>query len=178
MAWIQDGVKAGIISVITAFVIYLWKKAKPISREIIRIIKCPDLVEKLEKEVAVLKKEVSVLRSKQMAGFHTDPVPTFICNTKGELIYANPAWVKLTGYSNPENAYGFRFFDVIYHEDLLRIQKISEELIGHPAPYEGLVRLVNKITKEVIQTFCTSELIYSDEQHKELIETIGRLQIL
>lgn len=178
MAWIQDGMKAGIISVITAFVIYLWNKAKPISREIIRIIRCPDLVEKLEKEVLVLRKEVSVLRSKQMADFHTDPVPTFICNTKGELIYANPAWVKLTGYSNAGNAYKFRFFDVIHPDDLLRIHKVSEELIGHPAPYEGPVRFVNKITKEVTQTFCTSELIYADEQHKELIETIGRLEIL
>ena len=169
MAWLQEGIKAGIISIVTAAVIYFWKNARQLYKKAQKIIDSADKLDLLEMEVGVLK-------SKQMADFHTDVTPVFINNTKGELIYANRAWADLLGWKSVKDAYGKGYLKAVPPQDIEEMERQSQRLVDHPSSFDGEVRLMHRITKEYIYAICRTELIHDNKGN--LVETIGRLYVI
>ena len=169
MSWIQEGIKAGVIAGVTALVVLFWKNIRVLIKKAKKIIEAADKLE-------VLDTEVSILKSKQMADFHTGTNPVFIINTKGELIYANPSWADAFGWTNIKDAYGKGYLKCIPPEDVDDVEELSDRLQQHPSSYEGKVRFKHIRTDEIIYAICRTELIH--DRKGNLIETIGRLSII
>lgn len=167
--WAIDSFKAGILVLLTWGTNYLRKKALPFLKEFRRFLKLTEIVDRIDNEVGVLK-------SKQMASLHTDVHPIFIMNNEGEMIYANPAWCDMTGFTNVKDAYGKGYLKAIPPEDIEMIEKQNERLVEHPSSYEGEIRFRHIKTKEIINTICRSELVHG--RNEVLVETVGRLFIL
>ncbi len=119
---------------------------------------------------------VSLLKNQQLALFHIDKDPIFITNLKGEVTYVNPAFLDLTGFENAEESYGFGYTSAIHPDSRAEHEKLRAELVLHPSPYHGYIKLRNKKTGKVILTVCRTKLVYNLKN--ELVETIGRIYII
>jgi PAS domain S-box-containing protein len=167
--WAADTFKALILVAATWAANYARKKFIPFLKAIKRIVKVSDRVDALEVEV-------SIIESRLRAALHTDPNPAFIVDAKTDLIYANPAWGEMTGFSNIQDAYGKGYLKAIPPEDRDSIERDGERFAEHPSSYEGDVRFRHIKTKQIISTIVRSELVY--DKNGELIQTIGRIKIL
>lgn len=167
--WAADTFKALIVIAATWLANYFRKKTIPFITAVGRIIKVSDRVDLLELEL-------SIIGNRQMAVIHADPNPVFIVNEKTDLVYANPAWVAMTGFSDAKDAYGKGYLKAIPPEDREMVEKDGERFAEHPSSYEGEVTFRNIKTKLIIKTLCRSELVH--DKDGKLVQTIGRLQII
>ncbi len=154
--WAIDSFKGGIGAVT------IWaanRYRKPLYAWVKKQINLNKEVSEQKLRIEALEIRDSISDSKFMAYVHTDPTAVFITNAKREVIYVNPAWVKLIGYRDPESSYGYRFFDAIHPDDVAHMREVQQELINHPSGFEGNIRFVHRETKETINTFCISDLI-------------------
>jgi len=175
MAWIGDSVRAGVGGILTAAIIFLWKKGKPAFNFIKVILDSGDSIEKLNDQQHEQAIEISILKSKQMALLHTSLEPAFITAPNGDLIYVNPAWLEMTGFRDPKDAYGYGYLKCIPVLDRGELLKHVELLIQHPSPSETVIRFQQLGTGKIITTMCRTELVH--DGNGVLIETVGRLRI-
>lgn len=153
---------------------YLVKKGYKAWKRLVVITSLSEKVELQQIEIEALKKEMFITRSKKMAILHTLPLPVFIVNLKGELIYANPAWFSYTGFESEEYAYGKNFMKAVPKEDVAEMREISKELEQHPVAWSGQIRLQHIKTKVITTFFCRSEPYQDDVD--SVVETLGILQ--
>lgn len=155
---------------------YIRPKIVPWMKERLRTWKNTERIDALEAEIKVIRVRLHIAESKQMAALHTAPDPIFIMNPGGELVYANPAWGLMTGFTNIEDAYGKGYMQAIPPHDRDEIEKQNERLVEHPGSFEGEIRFRHLRTKDIINTICRSEPVHDDKE--KVIETIGRLYIV
>lgn len=175
MAWIKEALTGSIVSTVTASIIYLWNKRKTFLRHTNRFFKFSEEIDLL---IANDKKhdiEISILKSKQMSGFYTIPDPIFITNTKGELIFANPAWLKIMQLQL-DDAKGFGFLKVVHPENKIQVQEYSREQKDSPSSFEGVIVFRPYISKTKLTTICRSEPVH--DCTGSVIETVGRLTVI
>ena len=171
--WIITGAKTGILALSGVVInhyrkpFYLWAKGQ---------VGLNEEYKKLKLRVDKLEAEIYIVRSEQMADIHTSIQPTFKVNAKGELEYVNPAWVNLMEYSDPENAYGLRFMDVIHPDDYERVKAIHRDTVAHPSGFNDSIKFRTKKTKKTIDTTCICELIH--DKDNALVGIIGRLHVV
>jgi len=171
--WVIAGFKTGIIALSGVVAnhyrkpFYNWAKSQ---------INLSDEYLKVKERLTALESEVYIIKSEQMSDIHTSMEPTFKVNTKGELIYVNPAWVNLFEYSDPENAYGLRFMDIIHPDDYDRVKAIHRDTIVSPSGFNDTVKFRTKKTKTTIYTTCITELIHG--KNNVVVGIIGRLHVI
>lgn len=167
--WAIDTFKGLIVAGVTWTVIYLKKQAKPLLKSLKKFSKLVDTTDEIKSKVAILE-------SKQVAMWDVIKDPLYTVNDKGEVDYANNAWARMGGLSDPRDGFGFGYMQMIPDEDKDKIEKLSERITEHPSPFEGIVRFQNRQTGKIITTECRTALIYDID--KKVIATIGRLYII
>ena len=168
MDWKEKGAETIFIGMLAFLGSFLVKKVKPVWKELKRMGGVTDKVDEQSLKIYILEKTLDKL-------MHTDPNPVFITNRDGELVYANPAWIRMTGFSDATLAYGKGYLRAIVKHDREEMEQMSERLTEHPSSFEGDVRFQHLVTKEIINTVCRSEPIFGVDG--EVIKTIGRLYI-
>lgn len=142
----------------------LVKKFKPFIASVRKVMNIDELDE-----------EVSIIKSKQMAGFHISPDPIFIVNPRGEIIYVNSAWSDVTGIDS-KDAHGLWFTVGMHPDNEIEMKNRGEMSITHSSPFFGIIYLLHEETRNKIKTYCRSEMVR--DRNNNIIETIGRLSII
>lgn len=171
--WVIAGVKTGVIALSGVVATHY---RKPFYNWIKAQIKLNNEYLKLKSRVDELEGKMFVIDCKRKAGIHTDKQPTFKVNTKGDLIYVNPAWSELFEYDDPENAYGLRFMDIIHPDDYERVKAIHRDTINSPSGFNDPVKFRTRKTKKTINTICVTDLLH--DKTGVLIGIMGRLHVL
>lgn len=166
--WAVDTFKALLAAAAMWIANWLRKNAIPYMKELQRYKTLLDRVERLEIELSIEK-------SKGMAGLYVDPAPVFITNMKGEVIFVNPAWLEMTGLPSEKDAIGFGFMKVIPQEDREALEYQAELLMQHPGTWVGTVRFKHWKSKQIINTTCVTEVVH--DRDGRFIETVGKLKI-
>lgn len=148
---------------------WLVKKSKPAWKWAVRQSSIGDRIEKLEIDL-------SIERSSRLAALKAATDPVYVIDPTGNMTFANPAFMAMTGFSSVEDAYGVGFLQAIHPDDIKQVKMIEEDLIKHPSSIEKNVRWVHRKTGEVTHTICRSELI--KDKNGVLIERLGRIFIL
>lgn len=167
MDW-QERFETAFVGVLGLIGLWLVKKSKPLYNMAKRVYG-------LMQELDILKKDVGIVKDRQLKVLYTSSHPVFIVNPKGEVIFVNPAWLEMTGIRTEKDAFGFGFLKVIPEKNREAMIEQNELLSKHPSAFEGEVEFQNLITDEIILTICRSEPVFYNGEH---IETIGILTII
>lgn len=146
---------------------FVSKKLNPFIKEIKRVAGASDRVDKLESELDIVTK-------RQFALIYIDTRPIFIINKKGEVSHVNAAWLEMTEMQSERDALGFGYMQAIPEEDKEMMIDRSEMFLDHPGSFSGEVRFQKVRSRQIITTYCRSEIIKDNET---LYETIGILSI-
>jgi PAS domain-containing protein len=144
---------------------WIRKKFKPTFKHIKRITEVSDRVDKIEKDLDLVKK-------RQTALIEVDNRPIFILNGKGEVIKVNSAWLDMTEMKSEKEALGFGYLQAIPEDDREMMVERNELFVEHPSVFSGEIRFLKVKSKQIITAYCRSEPIKNGEI---LIETIGIL---
>lgn len=165
---VEDLLKLGIAGICAWVGNYIRKNAVPFYKQVI-------ILAKLAARVEIMERRIYIAESKQMVILYTSTDPSFITNTKGEVVFVNPAWLDMTGISTANDAYGFGYMQAIPIEDREALREQSEILVDHPGPFSGAVRFKNVRSGDIIDTLCRSEIVRFEGIP---VETVGRLYVI
>src|SRR5690349_260940 len=98
-----------------------YKKVVPIWKYAQKVVKAVDQIDDAHRDIQIIKNTIR-------AAFHTDKNPVFILNSKGAVIYVNPAWLEMTGFIDTKDAYGFGYMMAIPLEDQPTMERYSRTL--------------------------------------------------
>lgn len=169
MDWKEEAAKTVIGGVIIFVGSYFFKLAKRSITPLRKIIKNAQEIERL---IISLDKNDRMLDA--IIEIHRSPI--YFTDQDGGMIYANTAWVELTGFTNAEDAYGMGYMRAVSDEDEQEIMAINQTYFKHPSDLEGIVVFVNIRTKMKIPCKYRSKVV-KDEQGK-FIMGIGILEII
>lgn len=157
-------------SLLLAFIIWasnqLRKKIIPVWGNVKRVWNLSKIVKDLEFTVYTEKNKLQAL-------LQISPHPIYIINEEGEMIYANQAWIDLTGYKDEKEAYGLGYLRSVHPEDRSEVSNQRKLLANSDTAYNGQVRFRNLRTHEDITRTCVSQT-FKDNIGK-VIGTIGTL---
>lgn len=182
MEW--EWFKAGVIKVATwgGAILATWganyarKRWKPFYKNLVAFIGLANRVISLEKTQAKQKQELEVIDNLLLAKLKIDEKPMFLNDNKGNLVFVNNSWLKVLGYSDPEDAYGEGYLLAIPEADRERVHRQAQRYAASPSPFSGVVTFINISTEAEVKTFCRTELVF--DNNGNFFKTIGRLDIL
>jgi len=151
-----------------------WRGWKFVSKKLTPFIKQFKRVAVVSGRVDKIEKELDIVTKRQFALIYVDTRPIFILNKKGEVIHVNAAWLEMTEMQNERDALGFGYMQAIPDADKEMMMDRSEMFLEHPGSFSGEVRFQKIRSKQIITTYCRSEVIKNNET---LYETIGILSI-
>lgn len=151
-----------------------WKGWKFVSKKINPFIKQFKRVAEVSGRVDEIERELDIVTQRQFALIYVDTRPIFILNKKGEVSHVNAAWLEMTEMQNERDALGFGYMQAIPEEDRDDMMGKSEMFTQHPGSFAGEIRFKKVKSKQIITTYCRSEVIKNDET---LYETIGIISI-
>lgn len=117
----------------------------------------------------------AVIKETQDAVIYLDSTPTFRCNIQGDCIFVNVAWLKLSGYNDPTQAYGVGWSRSIYRDDRERVLAEFKEAVRTETQLISTHRKINIITNQVIPVTVMTRYIRNSK--KDAIEIMGVIQI-
>ena len=169
MEWKEDALKATIVALLGfighAFLKFFKRSIYPLKK----VLKDANKVNGLEVEQHYI--------SQLLQSFiHVMPYPMYIMDIKGDLEYVNPAWCTVTGFRDPEDAYGMGFMRAIPDRHVELMMKRNEQFVKHPSNFEGVVTMQHIYTLDEFTANCRTELIYLKD--KKVFKTIGILEII
>jgi len=165
MEWKEKGIETIFGGVILFLGSFFVKRARPFWKELKRMSLLTDKVDALAKQADIAEKRLRAV-------LYTSSEPSFICNEKGEIIFVNPAWLRMTGMRTEKDAFGFGYLAVIPDEDIEMMVRENERFLKHPFSFEDEVRYLHFVTKKIIITRVRSEpVMYGGI----LFETIGTI---
>lgn len=167
--WAIDTFRALIVAAITWVVIHLRKKTLPFLKTLRKFTKLVELTDQLQAELAIVKSQRTAMND-----ILSDPF--FILNEELELEYANAAYAKMGGMSDPRDLYGHGYMRLIPDEDKPKIERLNDRLRDHPHTFEGKVRFQNVTTGEIVIAECRTALFY--DSNKKILGSVGRLYII
>lgn len=164
MDWIEKGKEAAYLGALGLFGLWAKKKAKPLSKAVIKLSKLSDRVDAIEKDFQGqleklsdrLAKDENMLRSL----FDSSKTPTYILDADFELIYVNTAWLELLGFSNDEDAFGLGFLKAIPDSQMVAMDRQMKNSKEHPSRFSDKMQFKHVKTKEEFFMFCMSTPIY------------------
>ena len=169
MDWKEEAAKTIIGGVIIFVGSYFFKLAKRSITPLRKIIKNAQEIERL---IISLDRNDRMLDA--IIEIHRSPI--YFTDKDGGMIYANTAWVELTGFTNVEDAYGMGYMRAVSDEDEQEIMQINQTYYKHPSDLEGIVVFVNLRTKLRIPCKFRSKVVRTDAG--EFIMGIGILEII
>jgi len=169
MEWKEDALKAAVVALLGFIGHAFLKNFKNTISPVRKIFKDINKVDRIEDDGHYASQLLQSV-------IHIMPYPMYIMDIKGDLEYVNPAWCEVTGFRDPEDAYGMGFMRAIPDADAEMMMRRNEQFIKHPSNFEGVVNLRHIYTGEEFKANCRTELIYSKD--KKVIKTIGILDII
>ncbi len=164
MDWIEKGKEAAYLGALALFGTWVTKKAKPFSKQVVKLSNLSDRVDKLEIElratVAKLETRIAVEENMVRAMLDNSKTAAFTMDKDFELNYVNSAWLERLGFTNDEEAFGIGFLKAIpeaYMEKMERQMRNSKE---HPGRFSEKVCFKHLKTGEEFWMFCMSTPIY------------------
>jgi PAS domain S-box-containing protein len=112
-----------------------------------------DIMERKFQEVALRSSE-----AKFRAMNDASPLGVFVTDTKGNCVYTNLSYQKITGYA-PENLLGTGWLKAIHKEDLEQVKKSWFEATEHKKKYESIHRFVQPNGTAVWTSVKAAEMI-------------------
>jgi PAS domain-containing protein len=152
-----------------AFIKPRYKKFKEFSHSVDRILQ-------LQLDVDLIEEENFILRSTLVSVVKTAIYPMYMLDKNNDLILVNDAWLQVTGFNNPENAYATGYFKAIHPDDLKEMHEIADERKGASTPASGNVKFKNLITHNITQWEYRTEAIKNSKG--EIINYIGSLKTI
>ncbi len=145
------------------------KKVVPFAKDVWKL-------KDVQKELDSLKKRMHLREEEMSALLHIMKMPMFINNEKMELIWVNAAWLELTGFRDPEDAYGVGYLRAVPERYHKQYAEIAEQMKRHPFTFTGTVIMRNiENPEKEIPCFCRTRDI-SDESGN-LVKILGILII-
>lgn len=127
----------------------------------------PDKVDKILDNQVILKENYDAL-------IYLDETPTVRFNMLGECIFSNLAWLRLTGFNSPDEAYGLGWLKAIHPDDREKERDDFREAIRSNTLYTSYHRKVNLITgKEIPVKKSTKVISNSKGEGVEIIATVN-----
>ena len=151
------------------FIVPKYKKFKEFFHSVDRILQ-------LQLDVDLIEEENFILRATLVSVVKTAIYPMYMMDKQNNLILVNDAWLQITGFNNPENAYSTGYFKAIHPDSLKEIHDIADERMGASTPISGEVKFRNLITHDVTQCEYRTEVIKNSKG--EIINYIGSLKII
>jgi len=161
----------GAISGVVGWIVVKYRK--PAFEWAKKMYNMPAEYEKQKKEIDELKSKAVISENVQHAVLRVYKNPIFRLNEKMEFNIVNPAFFEMTGFNDLQSVLGMRFMVAIPDEDAVRIEKIVEEAIKHPASYNKDIRIKHIITGVIVDAVCRMEPIRNEKG--EVIEIIGQI---
>ena len=192
----------GIVATVWAGILVVYKfyksRIKPFTAKVDRVLtEWPVFYDrhcKLEVEVKTIKAKIlpnggsslddklnviintqELMREKQKALMYSDLTPMFTLDANENLTFVNAAWLKLTGFNNPEDAYGIGWLRAIPEDERKKLMDIREQQRQSPFAFYDTVIFKNIMTGELVKTTCKTTLV--KDAKGQVIEKIGSLQV-
>ena len=142
----QENYDKGILGGICIWVFgKITKYVNPKIKKLIQITHSVDRILKLETDVDLIEEENFILRAILISIVKTAIYPMYMLDENSDLILVNDAWLKITGYNNPEDAYGSGYISSICEEDKDEMEDIARQRLHHAFASHGKVGFVNRI---------------------------------
>lgn len=116
-----------------------------------------------------------ILKQTHNATLYLDSTPIFKTNMNGECIFVNVAWLKLSGYNDPKQAYGFGWLRSIHPDDRERLKEELMESVESETQLVTSYRKINVTTKDVFNMTAMTKIVRNSK--RKAVEIIGVLQI-
>ena len=169
----DKGIIGGIIAWVTKKV---YGFLKPRIKKLNELYDSVDKIIQIQKRVEFNKEENIILREMMYGIIKNAPYAMYILNEKNEVIKVNTAWLKITGFSDPEEAYGTGYYKAIHGDDLKKMHQVAAERIGATSPTWGEVNFKNIMTGDV--TFCEYRTEVIKNSKGSVINYMGSLKIV
>lgn len=130
----------------------------------------------INNELAKVKAELHLEKSLRQSFFKIHKSPLFINDANMELEWVNAAWLEMTGFRDPEDAYGLGFLRAIPESDHEKMKRRGRMMIDHPSVYLGEITFINIDTGKTIKTLCRADPVFDEEG--KLLKVLGMLVIL
>jgi len=167
MDWQEELKKVGIVGISGFFGHIFLKYGKKSIHPIRKIFRNAEKVDKIISDSHYLLELTKAI-------LHTSPCPVYMMDTEtGNLEYVNPKWCELTGFRDPDDAYGNGWLRSIPDEGLDSIRKVNDDFTRHPSNSEGEIIMVHIYSKEKFKAKFRNEILF--DEHKKPFKSLGIL---
>ena len=160
-------------ALIVAFVLFtvkfFYKRVNPL------FIKVKDLLNNSE-EIRALQENLAILECRFEGLIYLLPSAIFITDLDGNMIFGNPAWLKMVGGENIEDFYGHQWMSVIEPASRDEVERQSERMRKHPGSFYDQVNFRKVNSGIIIKTMCRSVVI-KNKKHTP-VQMFGILYII
>lgn len=135
-----------------------------------------DKLTRVDGKIDGLDDHLKILTKVFNSTLYLDPNPIFKADAKGSCIFVNYAWLKLTGYTGQEEAYGIGWINAIYQEDKALVLDEWERCVETESLFNMQYRYMHRVTKEITKVHCRTTVIRDTK--KKAIQIIGLVEVL